>query len=60
MSSLQKFSCGCRMGKHLDDAGDVLLVVLQDGAVRLLRHADVVERIQAPRQIRQEPAHASN
>lgn len=48
------------MGMHLDDAGDVLFVILQDRAVRLLRHADVVERIQALRQIRQEPAHASN
>lgn len=59
MSSLQKFSCGRRMGMHLDDAGDVLFVVLQDRAVRLLRHADVVEGIQALREIRQEPAHAS-
>ena len=51
-------SCKRAMSRaDLHDAGDVLLVVLKHGAVCLLRHAHVVESIQAPRQIRQKPAH---
>lgn len=41
---------------HLDNAGDMLLVVLQHRAVCLLPHADVIEGIQASGQICQEPA----